>query len=791
MSGQGPIASPPPGPSAPAQKTASTAGIVIARNVPVTEVPPTLTATQTAVQIAAKVVEVNKATLEVTLTTAQGEIVVKTPAPPPEGTIVTVELAAGDPPETATLRLPPPDVKLPPAEAPPLPETSETPPPAVETVSQKPPPPPEVVIPAVLVVDENIYSPPIPPEIEPAAKNILESRLPPEIRKVVSAIADFLRLGELVGKEKSAEKTAAVEYSPQSPLPTGERIDAPAKEHQWVRGTEKTAHAIPSSQPSPLEVRGEGGIYDIPKPTPLFPTPLKLAETPIDILPPPVPVKIKIAVAIKTLVNKVAALAPPAQPAPAGDTGQKTKPPSLISHQAPLHALNLGEAVSAQIHARLAQTHLQNAAQPAIIPPVQIKPAIAAPTTPQKGPLSAHTPVPPIKISTLIPALLNENGTGAETTSSEFKPAAIIPSLPQQEPETGSFFTKALPPINEKPATLKILQVKILAVLPEHPTKKQIHEALSSLNSPLSEQKQIDVARVAGKTPAGQILLETPKGHVVLQTTKYALPTGAIVITESTPASDALAAVATPDGKPPLSFSLLSEGDFSGIQLPDFHPLTSRSWPALEEALRAAAPHTLPEAAALRDTLPAPTPKLPATALFFLAALKSGAIENWLGEKGLELLKDAGHAKLVEKLGQDFGRIATQAGETLIGDWKAISMPLLHDDHLSKLMFFVRHQTDEGGGGHEGGQKRTRFVLNLTLSRIGDMQIDGFFQPGKLDVVLRTHNALPQSMQREITGRYANALEQTRLAGQILFQTKGWLVLPEEDRAVKARGVVA
>ena len=206
-----------------------------------------------------------------------------------------------------------------------------------------------------------------------------------------------------------------------------------------------------------------------------------------------------------------------------------------------------------------------------------------------------------------------------------------------------------------------------------------------------------------------------------------------------------------------------------------FHPLLSDSWPALQETLQAAAAAAPTLAQALRDTIPEASPRLVPTTLFFLAALRIGNIESWLGAPVLQTLRQAGKGNLVDRLTADFGKIAAQTKETVAGDWRAISMPLRHDEGVSQMQFFVRQQHDdkEEKKDDAGGPRPiTRFILNLRLSRLGDMQLDGLMHPARLDLIMRSADALPFPMRQDLMQSFQRGLGQVGMQGGISFQTK-------------------
>jgi hypothetical protein len=211
---------------------------------------------------------------------------------------------------------------------------------------------------------------------------------------------------------------------------------------------------------------------------------------------------------------------------------------------------------------------------------------------------------------------------------------------------------------------------------------------------------------------------------------------------------------------------------------PDSGTLQKSLWPALQEALHALPPASV-AAQALKNTLPTPTQQLAPTALFFLAALRSGAIENWLGANTLQALQQ-GKKGIVDNLTQDFDKLAAQSKDVLPGNWRSISIPLRYDDQISQMQFYVRqqHDQDEKEKGQGGGKPATRFILNLSLSRMGALQLDGFIQKKNFDMILRTEEKLPFGMRQELMKRFALGLDQVQMQGGISFQTRqqGWMV---------------
>ena len=212
------------------------------------------------------------------------------------------------------------------------------------------------------------------------------------------------------------------------------------------------------------------------------------------------------------------------------------------------------------------------------------------------------------------------------------------------------------------------------------------------------------------------------------------------------------------------------------------------SWPALEEALRALAELGGPATGgialpgAVQQAIPQPGSQLTSTILFFLSALKGGDITNWLGKPAVQSLKKAGREALLSRLSQDFGQMGRLA-EGASGDWRQFFIPLLDGDQIQQFRFFVRHGPPERGRQDEEGEEdSTRFILEVELSRLGDLQLDGLVRGKHFDLILRTRAPLPNEMHQDIRRIFNDANDATGYAGKIGFQASSdWQFMPIRD----------
>ena len=397
-------------------------------------------------------------------------------------------------------------------------------------------------------------------------------------------------------------------------------------------------------------------------------------------------------------------------------------------------------------------------------------------TTPASGtaaPLSAGQPMPsPFPMGGfmggLLPMIENMIGQGMAPMQ------MMAGKLPQMTTGAGNL------PLPQNMFQLTVQQ--IIPPPPNTPAASSLAQALADAapdaDAPPAMARPLGsiIATVESLTPSGMPVLRTPDAHFVLRQAA-ALPVGTQIIFTLAPAqaADMLAPTA------PLTRDALF-----------FDPLFSRGWPALDEAISLLGGTAAQTAQALAQTIPTATARLAPTTLFFLAALRMGGIESWLGENTLQSIRSGGRKDVADRLAQDFGRIASQSKTLIAGEWRAISMPLMQQDqHIHMIQFFVRphHSDDEAAQGETPETKKmTRFILNLQLSRMGDMQMDGLLHQKRFDLILRSEDRLPADIRQELMKRFAEGLDQTGMEGGISFQTRAenWVRISTGGDAVTA-----
>jgi len=166
----------------------------------------------------------------------------------------------------------------------------------------------------------------------------------------------------------------------------------------------------------------------------------------------------------------------------------------------------------------------------------------------------------------------------------------------------------------------------------------------------------------------------------------------------------------------------------------------------------------------------------------------------WLGERAAQALEQAGRGDLLDRLGEDVKSMQRQAEAA--GEWRSFSIPIANNGELEQAIVRVKRKDDDD---EDGSRKRqgggTRFLVDVTLSRLGPLQLDGLVRPStrRLDMMLRTRDPLPDRLRTELTDIYNEAIAEIRYLGQLSFRSgadSGWIPLGP-GVAQPHRGVIA
>ena len=292
------------------------------------------------------------------------------------------------------------------------------------------------------------------------------------------------------------------------------------------------------------------------------------------------------------------------------------------------------------------------------------------------------------------------------------------------------------------------IPVRITTIQPSVPgTTTTLLPSLSP--TPLSEGQTL-TGIVTGTTLAGQATIQTLAGQL------------SIPMANVPPVGSSITFKITGEPVPP---SVLNTTPTTAL---DIYAL-SREWPALKEALQVLQESQPGIAQQLINmVIPRLDIQLAANILFFLAGLRGGDIRSWLGEDAMRALEDS-RPNVARQLRTEFGQLARVAEDSSSNDWRHMLIPLNTGDAIEPIHMFMRQRNKKDG---DDGDTETRFVIDVGLSQLGRIQLDGLIgeRNKRLDLIVRSHNPLPGSMQNDIRTIYISAGEITGMTGGLSFQ---------------------
>ncbi|PKU22326.1 hypothetical protein CWS72_22440 [Telmatospirillum siberiense] len=160
-------------------------------------------------------------------------------------------------------------------------------------------------------------------------------------------------------------------------------------------------------------------------------------------------------------------------------------------------------------------------------------------------------------------------------------------------------------------------------------------------------------------------------------------------------------------------------------------------------------------------------------ALFGLSsAADTASIKPWLGERLIRKLNKAGHQSLIDRLEKELRTLKTPVRMPLNGEWQSLMLPLPIDQRIDPIRLVFRRPPDDAEEAAAREDEGTRFLVDVTMSRLGALQIDGLLRrkTKRFDMILRSHVALPEEMRHGIEAIFNRSLEGLNMAGSAMFQ---------------------
>lgn len=319
-------------------------------------------------------------------------------------------------------------------------------------------------------------------------------------------------------------------------------------------------------------------------------------------------------------------------------------------------------------------------------------------------------------------------------------PDSIIPEIPQQARTAAARIAADPAWIREEITRLVTTQTINPPVLPPG----------------VAPSFQMLKAEVIGHDTSGGSFVQTALGTLYIKTA-HPLPSGTQLTLDLAPAP----ITATQTG----NIALLPESL-------DAFTYLAREWKSMKEVFATLTTIDPSLAAALAErVLPKAHSRLSNEMLFFLAAIKKGNVDEWLGKSARDLLAERAPEAL-GRLSREFTQLQQSLAEPAAQGWTGLVIPFLSQGQIQQMRLFLRQDDDSTtASASKDGQ---RFVIELDLSSLGDMQLDGFVKTGgatkEFDLIVRSARHLPENVSQGIRQIFEQGLAITGMRGYVGFQ---------------------
>ncbi len=276
------------------------------------------------------------------------------------------------------------------------------------------------------------------------------------------------------------------------------------------------------------------------------------------------------------------------------------------------------------------------------------------------------------------------------------------------------------------------------------------------------------LATVTGSGPNGQLLVQS--GNTALYVKQGAdVPVGSTLL------------ITVGAAKPQLLIPL---------PLPD-----TNKFGALQQALAALA-QADPELArqVMESVIPQPNAALGGALMFMLSAFGQGNIRSWLGNNPVDILSKTGKIELIARLTQQLTQGGQIVNDPVVGTWRSYTVPLHTENQFQTLYLYVHKDANTPNDKNDNekvgksGPNSIRFLIDMRLSKLGALQLDGFIRPKQLDMIVRSEKTLPEGLNENLRLTYIKSLEAVGYAGTLNFQTGRdyWLQIRKASGTMKA-----
>lgn len=205
------------------------------------------------------------------------------------------------------------------------------------------------------------------------------------------------------------------------------------------------------------------------------------------------------------------------------------------------------------------------------------------------------------------------------------------------------------------------------------------------------------------------------------------------------------------------------------------------AWAALSATLTELIQTSPQSAAILAARMPTLNADLAVTLTALVGTAQRGQLWRWLGEKAGSELQKTGKSELAQQLRAELSDINTsKSAAGTPQEWQSWMIPLMVGGKIERIRLLMRRPPEDDDEKNRRNEEGIRFLLDLDLSRLGAMQLDGLVKRGekRFDLILRTHAPLTQEMRQDISLLFSSTLESLGMSGAASFQKSKTFVDP-------------
>ena len=298
--------------------------------------------------------------------------------------------------------------------------------------------------------------------------------------------------------------------------------------------------------------------------------------------------------------------------------------------------------------------------------------------------------------------------------------------------------------------------------------------AASAIATPqqIPAQPSVVPAQILSSDESGILTLQTPLGNVTLQA-------------DALPALASLAPGTSVSIELPAANTLPQAGNTVPASLTEL----AGSWQSLKDIISTLNAANAPAASTLLARLPQLGANFVSESLNFMASLLQGDARKLLGDDAVNTLRSNGRQDLIGKFSGEIANLSSGFSapeQKPVTGWQTLFLPFVYQEALQQARVYIKRDNRKKEAAATKATADTRFVVEVDLSEIGGIQMDGLVrkkeQATAFDLVIRSHHAFGKQEQEQILSIYNEAAELTGFKGSLSFQvTRDFTVKPLEE----------